>query len=94
MYCLTVAFGAWFISKYSLAVTAVACGVILGWPFCIVLAIPLAFNSLYKAGFLEVFKWGIISLVCFLVSFYCKYCISLILFFKASFNFDRLLLLS
>jgi len=41
-------------------------GLFLGWPFCVVLTLPLAIDIIYRSGFFRVLIWGIYSIFLFL----------------------------
>lgn len=67
MYSLTLAFGFWFLGNYKNSIICVACGTLIGWPFCVIVTIPLALDCLYNLGFPKVLFWGYFSLIIFLV---------------------------
>eukprot|EP00079_Xenopus_tropicalis_P037704 XP_017951475.1 PREDICTED: alpha-1,2-mannosyltransferase ALG9 isoform X3 [Xenopus tropicalis] len=68
MYTTVVAMTGWYMDKISVAVLGVAAGAIWGWPFCVVLGIPIAFDFLFlKQKWKSFINWCIVSLVLFLV---------------------------
>jgi len=67
MYGLLIAYGAWFLGRYQLAVIAVALATIMGWPFCVVLTLPLAFDCIMQEGFGQILIAAVSSLFYFLL---------------------------
>eukprot|EP01117_Protostelium_nocturnum_P006465 TRINITY_DN2327_c0_g2_i4.p1 TRINITY_DN2327_c0_g2~~TRINITY_DN2327_c0_g2_i4.p1 ORF type:complete len:453 (-),score=40.07 TRINITY_DN2327_c0_g2_i4:251-1609(-) len=67
MLFLMVAFGFWMKDKLGMAVFCVAGATLMGWPFCVVLALPLAIHSIYSLGLFKTIGWGLYSLICFVV---------------------------
>ncbi|KAK1321438.1 Dol-P-Man:Man(6)GlcNAc(2)-PP-Dol alpha-1,2-mannosyltransferase [Acorus calamus] len=54
MYAVTLSSALFLLEKYGMAVSVAAAGVILGWPFSVLVALPITFYSL-KRRFKEVF---------------------------------------
>jgi alpha-1,2-mannosyltransferase len=68
MYFLTLAYGNWFlisrnmgdkVSKYSWCIFMAGISVIIGWPFCVVCALPLALDTIIHYGLLRSIRGAI-----------------------------------
>ncbi|KAH7652889.1 alpha-1,2-mannosyltransferase protein [Dioscorea alata] len=75
MYAVTLSSSLYLLGKYSLAVSVAAAGVILGWPFSILVVFPVTIYSLIN-GRLKVFLSGLVTSVfilglSILVDYYC-----------------------
>ncbi|CAL1543598.1 unnamed protein product [Lymnaea stagnalis] len=68
MYMTMIAYGSWFVGDIHVSILAIACSTILGWPFAAALGIPIAFDALVlKKEYVHFLRWGLISLLVFLV---------------------------
>ncbi|XP_051552085.1 alpha-1,2-mannosyltransferase ALG9-like isoform X1 [Myxocyprinus asiaticus] len=68
MYSTVVAMTGWFQGHPSLAVLGIAAGAILGWPFSVLLGIPIAFDLLLlKKKWKSFITWTLLALLLFLV---------------------------
>ncbi|XP_077062583.1 alpha-1,2-mannosyltransferase ALG9 isoform X3 [Siphateles boraxobius] len=68
MYSTVVAMTGWFQGRSSLAVLGIAAGAIVGWPFCALLGIPIAFDLLLlKKKWKSFITWTLVALLLFLV---------------------------
>jgi alpha-1,2-mannosyltransferase len=68
MYAVTLSSALFLLEKYAAAVSAAAAGVILGWPFSILVFLPVTIYSLIRGPFRRVFLSGLLTSVCLLVS--------------------------
>lgn len=50
-----------------MAIMTAASATILGWPFCIIMTVPLALDSIRRIGLLKVVGWAVVSSLLFLV---------------------------
>ncbi|KAG9351484.1 hypothetical protein JZ751_022734 [Albula glossodonta] len=67
MYSTVVAMTGWFQDMPSLAVLGVAAGAIVGWPFSVLLGVPIAFDLLLlKRRWKSFFTWTLVALLLFL----------------------------
>ncbi|XP_076130616.1 alpha-1,2-mannosyltransferase ALG9 isoform X1 [Alosa pseudoharengus] len=68
MYSTVVAMTGWFQGRTSIAVLGVAAGAIIGWPFSVLLGIPIAFDLLVlQRKWKSFIMWAAAALVIFLV---------------------------
>ncbi|KAJ6830032.1 dol-P-Man:Man(6)GlcNAc(2)-PP-Dol alpha-1,2-mannosyltransferase [Iris pallida] len=67
MYAVTLSSALFLLEKYALAVAVAAAGVIIGWPFSILVVLPVTVASLYYGNFKRVFLSGLASSLCILV---------------------------
>ncbi|XP_053308593.1 alpha-1,2-mannosyltransferase ALG9 isoform X2 [Spea bombifrons] len=68
MYTTVIAMTGWYTEKVGLAVLGVAAGAIWGWPFSVVLGIPIAFDVLFlKRKWKSFINWCLVALILFLV---------------------------
>ncbi|KAJ6793707.1 dol-P-Man:Man(6)GlcNAc(2)-PP-Dol alpha-1,2-mannosyltransferase [Iris pallida] len=67
MYAVTLSSALFILEKYALAVAVAAAGVIIGWPFSILVVLPVTLASLYYGNFKRVFLSGLVSSLCILV---------------------------
>jgi alpha-1,2-mannosyltransferase len=65
MYCLLIAFGSWFQKKYFITILSCACSVLIGWPFVLLLILPIAIDTLIQCRLKSVL-WALISLLIFI----------------------------
>lgn len=63
MYAVTLSSALFLLQKYAMAVSVAAAGVIIGWPFSILVFLPITFYSLSRGGFKKVFLSGILTSV-------------------------------
>ncbi|KAJ3681870.1 hypothetical protein LUZ60_014443 [Juncus effusus] len=63
MYAVTLASALFLFEKYSSSVAVAAAGVILGWPFSVLVFLPIVFYSLKRGNFLRVFFSGFVTSV-------------------------------
>ena len=68
MYAVTLSSGLFLLEKYAAAVSVAAAGVILGWPFSILVFLPVTVYSLIRGPFGRVFLSGFLTSVSLLVS--------------------------
>lgn len=68
MYAVTLSSALFLLEKYAGAVSVAAAGVILGWPFSILVFLPVTVYSLIRGSFRRVFLSGFVTSLCFLVS--------------------------
>ena len=68
MYAVTLSSALFLLEKYAGAVSVAAAGVILGWPFSILVFLPVTVYSLIRGSFRRVFLSGLLTSLCFLVS--------------------------
>lgn len=68
MYAVTLSSALFLLEKYALAVSVAAVGVIIGWPFSILVVLPVTVCSLMRGGFKRVFLSGLLTSVSILVS--------------------------
>ncbi|XP_046734487.1 alpha-1,2-mannosyltransferase ALG9 [Diprion similis] len=62
MYLSTVAIAAWYDRKYELAIFTTAISSLLGWPFAVLLGIPIAIEMLFRRReWLQFVKWAALS---------------------------------
>ncbi|XP_048840319.1 alpha-1,2-mannosyltransferase ALG9 isoform X2 [Brienomyrus brachyistius] len=67
MYCTLVAMTGWYQDRPSLAVLGVAAGAIVGWPFSVLLGLPIALDLLLlKRKWKSFLTWTLVSLLLFL----------------------------
>ncbi|XP_072965925.1 alpha-1,2-mannosyltransferase ALG9 [Typha angustifolia] len=76
MYAVTLSSALFLLEKYAFAVAIAAAGVILGWPFSILVVLPVTVYSLIRGPFKKVFLSGLLtslSLLAFsvLVDYHC-----------------------
>ncbi|CAL1289019.1 unnamed protein product [Larinioides sclopetarius] len=63
MYLSSIALAAWFLQKYEIAVFATAVSTLVGWPFAVILGLPIAYDMIIlKKKLLHFIKWSFISL--------------------------------
>ncbi|KAG8569358.1 hypothetical protein GDO81_014383 [Engystomops pustulosus] len=68
MYTTLIAMTGWYMEKVSVAVLGVAAGAIWGWPFSVVLGVPIAFDFLFlKHKWKSFINWCLVALILFLV---------------------------
>ncbi|CAK8689725.1 unnamed protein product [Clavelina lepadiformis] len=68
MYMTYLCLGTWLKGNLSQAILAIACGAILGWPFCVVIGIPLAIDIfIRRQKYMFFIKWCVIALLTMLV---------------------------
>ncbi|GJN06402.1 hypothetical protein PR202_ga24130 [Eleusine coracana subsp. coracana] len=67
MYAVTLSSALFLLEKYAAAVSVAAAGVILGWPFSILVFLPVTVYSLIRGPFRRVFLSGLLTSVFFLV---------------------------
>jgi len=67
MYAVTLSSGLFLLEKYAAAVSVAAAGVILGWPFSILVFLPVTVYSLIRGPFGRVFLSGFLTSVSLLV---------------------------
>lgn len=80
MYAVTLSSAFYLLEKYALAVSVAAAGVIIGWPFSVLVFLPVTAASLYYGRFKQVFLSGLGTSLCTLVSHSAK--ITIFKFFK------------
>jgi alpha-1,2-mannosyltransferase len=68
MYAVTLSSALFLLEKYSSAVSVAAAGVILGWPFSILVFLPITVYSLMRGPFKRVFLSGFLTSLSLLVS--------------------------
>lgn len=68
MYAVTLSSALYLLEKYALAVSVAAAGVILGWPFSVLVFLPVTVASLYYGRFKQVFLSGVATSLITLVS--------------------------
>lgn len=68
MYAVTLSSALFLLEKYACAVSVAAAGVILGWPFSILVFLPVTVYSLLRGHFKRVFLSGLLTSLCLLVS--------------------------
>ena len=68
MYAVTLSSALFLLEKYASAVSVAAAGVILGWPFSILVFLPITVYSLMRGPFKRVFLSGFLTSLCLLVS--------------------------
>lgn len=68
MYTITLSSALFLQEKYSLAVSVAAAGVILGWPFSVLVFLPITAASLIYGRFTLVFISGLVTSAFTLVS--------------------------
>lgn len=68
MYAVTLSSALFLLEKYALAVSVAAAGVIIGWPFSILVVLPVTIFSLIKGRFKQVFLSGLLTSLLILVS--------------------------
>lgn len=68
MYAVTLSSALFLLEKYALAVSVAAVGVIIGWPFSILVVLPVTVCSLIRGGFKRVFLSGLLTSLSILVS--------------------------
>ncbi|OAY84123.1 Dol-P-Man:Man(6)GlcNAc(2)-PP-Dol alpha-1,2-mannosyltransferase [Ananas comosus] len=61
MYAVTLSSALFLLRKYALAVSVAAAGVILGWPFSILVVLPVTVYSLIRGPFKRVFLAGLLT---------------------------------
>nr|QFR35810.1 alpha-1,2-mannosyltransferase ALG9 [Chandrasekharania keralensis] len=67
MYAVTLSSALFLLEKYAVAVSVAAAGVILGWPFSVLVFLPVTVYSLIRGSFRRVFLSGFFTSLCFLV---------------------------
>ncbi|VAH74614.1 unnamed protein product [Triticum turgidum subsp. durum] len=67
MYAVTLSSALFLLEKYACAVSVAAAGVILGWPFSILVFLPVTVYSLLRGHFKRVFLSGLLTSLCLLV---------------------------
>ncbi|KAJ1687584.1 hypothetical protein LUZ63_018974 [Rhynchospora breviuscula] len=74
MYAVTLSSALFLFEKYAAAVSAAAAGVILGWPFSILVVLPVTIFSLIRGSFVKVFFSGLLTSIILLgLSLYADY---------------------
>ncbi|KAM4015969.1 alpha-1,2-mannosyltransferase ALG9 isoform 2-T2 [Anomaloglossus baeobatrachus] len=64
MYTTLIAMTGWYIEKVSVAVLGVAAGAFWGWPFSVVLGVPIAFDFLFlKHKWKSFINWCLVALI-------------------------------
>ncbi|XP_038985116.1 dol-P-Man:Man(6)GlcNAc(2)-PP-Dol alpha-1,2-mannosyltransferase isoform X2 [Phoenix dactylifera] len=61
MYAVTLSSALFLLEEYALAVSVAAVGVIIGWPFSILVVLPVTVYSLIRGGFKRVFLSGLLT---------------------------------
>lgn len=69
MYAVTLSSALFLLGRHAMAVSVAAAGVIVGWPFSILVVLPLTIYSLTKRNFKLVFLSGAATSIVILVSF-------------------------
>ncbi|XP_020244579.1 dol-P-Man:Man(6)GlcNAc(2)-PP-Dol alpha-1,2-mannosyltransferase [Asparagus officinalis] len=64
MYAVTLSSAFYLLEKYALAVSVAAAGVIIGWPFSVLVFLPVAAASLYYGRFKQVLLSGLGTCLC------------------------------
>eukprot|EP00795_Rhopilema_esculentum_P016703 gene16703-8152_t len=60
MCACTLAFGGWFNQNFPLAIFGIALGALVGWPFCAVLGLPIAYDIIIRRRRLWLFvEWSV-----------------------------------
>ncbi|KAK3605574.1 hypothetical protein CHS0354_005879 [Potamilus streckersoni] len=68
MYMTYLALGGWFLEDYRVTVLSTAASAIIGWPFAVILGVPMALDIVIWRKQLKLFvMWSAIALVVFLV---------------------------
>ncbi|XP_077105880.1 alpha-1,2-mannosyltransferase ALG9 isoform X2 [Ranitomeya variabilis] len=68
MYTTLIAMTGWYMEKVSVAVLGVAAGAFWGWPFSVVLGVPIAFDFLFLKHKLKSFiNWCLVAILLLLV---------------------------
>ncbi|CAJ0954440.1 unnamed protein product [Ranitomeya imitator] len=68
MYTTLIAMTGWYMEKVSVAVLGVAAGAFWGWPFSVVLGVPIAFDFLFLKHKLKSFiNWCLVAIILLLV---------------------------
>ncbi|PKU82316.1 dol-P-Man:Man(6)GlcNAc(2)-PP-Dol alpha-1,2-mannosyltransferase [Dendrobium catenatum] len=67
MYAVTLSSALFLLEKYASAVSVSAAGVLIGWPFSILIFLPVTIYSLIKGSFKKVFLSGLITSVSVIV---------------------------
>lgn len=68
MYAVTLSSALFLLEEYALAVSVAAVGVIIGWPFSILVVLPVTVYSMIRGGFKRVFLSGLLTSLSILVS--------------------------
>lgn len=68
MYAVTLSSALFLFEKYAAAVSVAAASVILGWPFSILVVLPVTIFSLIRGPFTKVFLSGLLTSITLLVS--------------------------
>ncbi|EFA83645.1 glycosyltransferase [Heterostelium album PN500] len=63
MITIMFGYGFWMLNRPLLSVFSCAVSVFLGWPFVIVLCVPIALDLLYRRGIVKLLLWAIIPTV-------------------------------
>lgn len=71
MYAVTLSSALFLLENYAAAVSVAAAGVILGWPFSILVFLPVTVYSLIRGSFRRVFLSGFLTSMFLLVSCTC-----------------------
>ncbi|KQK03255.1 dol-P-Man:Man(6)GlcNAc(2)-PP-Dol alpha-1,2-mannosyltransferase [Brachypodium distachyon] len=66
MYAVTLSSALFLLEKYTGAVSVAAAGVLLGWPFSILVFLPVTVYSLIRGSFKRVFLSGLLTSLCLL----------------------------
>ncbi|KAH7331694.1 hypothetical protein KP509_20G046700 [Ceratopteris richardii] len=61
MYTMTISVAALMSGRPYLATIAAACGVLIGWPFCVLAAVPIVLYAIQMGGFKRTIVVGILS---------------------------------
>ena len=69
MYAVSLSSALFLFDKYAMAVPVAAAGVLLGWPFSVLVSLPLTIYSLKKGDFKKVFLSAAACSILILVSF-------------------------
>jgi alpha-1,2-mannosyltransferase len=67
MYAITLASAALLLERPAISVSVAAVGVLLGWPFSILTAVPLVIYALTAGNFKRVFWSGATTSICVMV---------------------------
>ncbi|XP_073441240.1 alpha-1,2-mannosyltransferase ALG9 isoform X2 [Dendrobates tinctorius] len=68
MYTTMIAMTGWYMEKVSVAVLGVAAGAFWGWPFSVVLGVPIAFDFLFlKHKWKSFINWCLVAIILLLV---------------------------
>ncbi|XP_057301339.1 alpha-1,2-mannosyltransferase ALG9-like [Hydractinia symbiolongicarpus] len=68
MYCCLVAYGGWFNRNYPIAIFGIALGSLVGWPFFVILGVPIAFDIVIRQNkFWTFIQWSLGILLAVLI---------------------------